>query len=78
MTYALRGAARLTGGGVRRYPERDYSCAIVKSMALGRASGLWGNLLLKGLFTHNRGRGARVLSENEKLTGGVLSGRQEQ
>jgi hypothetical protein len=78
MTYALRGAARLTGGGVRRYPERDYSCAIVKSMALGHASGLWGNLLLKGLFTHNRGRGARVLSENEKLTGGVLSGRQEQ
>jgi len=47
-------------------------------MALSSASGLWGNLLLKGLFTHNRGRGTRGPSENEQLTGGVLSGRQEQ
>jgi hypothetical protein len=36
---------------------------MVKSMALGRARGLWGNLLLKGLFTHNRGRGSRGPSE---------------
>jgi len=29
-------------------------------------------------FTRNHGRGRRGTSENEKLTGGVLSGRQQQ
>ncbi len=51
MTYALRCAATSLEVVVRRFPERGYPCAMLNSMALGRASGLWGKLLLKD-FIH--------------------------
>ena len=51
MTYALRCAATSLEVAVRRSPARGYPFAMLNSMALGRASGLWGKLLLKD-FIH--------------------------
>jgi len=51
ITYALRCAATSLEVTVRRSPARGYPCAMLNSMALGRASGLWGKLLLKD-FIH--------------------------
>jgi len=64
MTYALRCAATSLEVAVRRSPARGYPFAMLNSMALGRASGLWGKLLLKDfIHAQSHGRGARSMSE---------------